>query len=58
MRNRPECINEKKVWSYLFNEVDGGLQIQTEVNEFPLDTLSLVLFLLQDEHLQGEKNKH
>lgn len=34
----------------LVNEVDGGLQVQSKVNELPLDALALVLFLLQDEH--------
>ncbi len=32
------------------NEVDTGLKIQTEVNEFPLYALSLVLLLLQYKH--------
>lgn len=34
----------------LLDEVDAGLQIEAEVNEVPLDALTLVLFLLQDEH--------
>lgn len=34
----------------LLNEVDAGLQVQAEVDEVPLDALSLVLLLLQDEH--------
>lgn len=32
------------------NEVDTGLKIQTEVDEVPLDALSLILLLLQYEH--------
>ena len=36
--------------AYLLEEVDGGLEIETEVDEGPLDALALVLLLLQDEH--------
>lgn len=32
------------------NEVDTGLKIQTEVDEVPLDALSLVLLLLKYKH--------
>ena len=34
----------------LLDEVDAGLQVETEVDEVPLDALALVLLLLQDEH--------
>merc|ERR1719334_458370 len=38
--------------AHLFlNQLDGLNQIHTEVDEGPLDTLSLVLFLLLDEHV-------
>ena len=36
--------------SYLFNQVDSWLQVQSKVYELPLDSFSLVLLLLQDEH--------
>lgn len=36
--------------SHLFNKINTGLQIETKVNEFPLDALSPVLLLLQNEH--------
>ena len=35
---------------YLFNEVDGWLEVETKVDEGPLDALSFVLLLLEDEH--------
>ena len=35
---------------WLLDEVDAGLQVEAEVDEVPLDTLALVLLLLQDEH--------
>ena len=38
--------------SYLLYQVDGGLQVQTKINKFPLNSFSLVFFLLQDEHLK------
>ena len=47
---------ENKKKTHLFSahrpldELDAGLQVQTEVNEVPLDALPLVLLLLQDEH--------
>ncbi len=34
----------------LLDEVDGGLQVEAEVDKLPLDALALVLLLLQDEH--------
>ena len=32
------------------NQVNCGLQIQSEIDKLPLDTFALVLFLFQDEH--------
>ncbi len=32
------------------DELDAGQQVEAEVDEVPLDALSLVLLLLQDEH--------
>ena len=38
------------MYMYLFDEVNGWLEVKAEVDEGPLDALALVLFLLQDEH--------
>ena len=35
---------------YLLDEVDGGLEVEAEVDEGPVDALAFVLLLLQDEH--------
>lgn len=37
--------------SYFLNHFDCGQQVQTEVNEGPVDTFFLVLFLLEHEHV-------
>lgn len=37
--------------AHLLNKLNAGSQIHTEVNELPDNTLLLVLFLLQDEHV-------
>merc|ERR1719383_219102 len=39
----------------LLDQLDGGQQVHAEVDEGPLDTLSLVLFLLLDEHVVVEE---
>lgn len=39
---------------YLFDQFDRWLQIHTKINKCPWYTLSLVLFLLQDEHVMIE----
>ena len=41
--------------SHLLNELNGGLQVHTEVNELPVDTFLLVLFLLQYKHVVVEE---
>jgi len=40
---------------YLFDEVDARLQVHTEVNKYPFDTLAFILFLLEHEHMVVEK---
>ena len=45
------CVKIKSVLSYLLNQVDGRLEIQSEINELPLDSFSLVFLLLENEHL-------
>ena len=40
---------------YLLNQLDTSGQIKTEVDEDPDDTLTLVLLLLQDEHVMVEE---
>ncbi len=41
--------------SYLFDKLNTGLQIHTEVNENPINALPLILFLLEHEHVVVEK---
>lgn len=41
--------------SHLFNEIDARLQIHSEVDEFPLNTLLFVFFLFQNEHVVVEE---
>ena len=38
--------------SYLLDQVNGWLQVQSEVDKFPLNSLSLVFLLFQNEHLE------
>lgn len=40
---------------YLFNKLNTGSQVHTEVDELPLNTFLLVLFLLEDEHVVVEE---
>jgi hypothetical protein len=37
--------------SHLLDEVNAGLQVKAKVDEDPVDSLTLVLFLLQHEHV-------
>ena len=48
-------LQSKRSEAHLLNEVDGGLQVEAEVDEVPLDTLLAVLLLLQDEHVVVEE---
>ena len=41
--------------NYLFNKIDTGLQVHTEVDKLPLDTLLFVFFLFQDKHVVVEE---
>ena len=45
----------KTCFLYLFDKIDASLKVQPKVNEGPLDSLPLVLLLLQDEHVVVEK---
>ena len=40
---------------YLLNELNAGLQVETEIDEGPLDTFTGVLFLFEDEHVVIEE---
>jgi redox-regulated HSP33 family molecular chaperone len=40
---------------YLFQEVDGVLQVHTKIDEGPFDTFTFVLFLLKNEHVVVEE---
>lgn len=35
---------------YLFDQIDGRLKIQAEVHKFPIDVLSTIFFLFENEH--------
>ncbi len=61
---KPFEVNKKKkkdehlvqmVDKYLFNELDASLQIHTEIDKGPFDTLTFVLFLLKYEHVVVEE---
>ena len=39
----------------LLHQLDGSLEIEPEVDESPVDSLPLVLFLFQDEHVVVEE---
>lgn len=41
-------LKKKSHWS--FDKLNARLQVKSEVNEVPLNSLSLVLLLLQDKH--------
>ena len=43
------------IYIYLLNKLNAGLQVHTEVNELPDNTLLLVLFLLQYKHVMVEE---
>ena len=40
---------------HLLNEVDGWLEIESKVDELPLDVLLSVLLLFQDKHVVVEE---
>ena len=40
---------------YLLNELNAGLQVETEIDEGPLDTFTSVLFLFENEHVVIEE---
>jgi len=40
---------------HLLNEVDGWLEVKTEVDELPLNVFTFVLLLLYDEHCVVEQ---
>ena len=35
---------------HLFNQIDGGLKIQTKINEIPGNSFSAVFLLFKNEH--------
>jgi len=40
---------------HLFNQINAGLQIHAEIDKGPFNALTLILFLLQNEHVMIEK---
>jgi len=41
--------------TYLFDEIDTGLQVHTEIDESPLNAFLPVFFLFKDEHVVVEE---
>lgn len=41
--------------THLLNEVNGGLEVKSKVNELPVDPFLAVLLLLLDEHVMVEE---
>ena len=44
------------LFSYLLDQVNGWLKVQTEINELPLDSFPLVFLLLENEHLNNNNS--
>ena len=40
---------------YLFEELNAGLEVHTKVYKYPVYALSMILFLLQHEHVMVEE---
>lgn len=40
-----------QAFKHLFNQIDTGQQVHTEIDKVPVNTLLLVLLLFQDEHV-------
>ena len=60
MSNRIIGYSTLFLWPYhrptnLLNKVNTLLQVHAEIDELPLDSLFLVLLLLQDEHVMIEE---
>lgn len=48
-------VNTLGICTHPLNEVNASLQVQAKVYEGPVNALSLVLLLLQDEHVVVEE---
>ena len=46
---------ETTAYTNLFNQINGSFQIHTKVNEVPVDSFFLVLFLFKNEHVMVEE---
>lgn len=42
-------------FQYFFDQFNASLQIETEINEHPLDSFALIFFLFEYEHVMIEK---
>lgn len=40
---------------HLFDQIDAGQQIHTEINKLPMNTFSGIFFLFEYEHVMVEK---
>lgn len=47
------CLRNRN--NYLLNQVNASEQVHSEINESPINSLFLVLFLLEDEHVMVEE---
>ena len=46
---------ETTAYTNLFNQINGSFQIHPKVNEVPVDSFFLVLFLFKNEHVMVEE---
>jgi len=53
--NENDCFCLELFFYYLLNELNAGLQVETEIDEGPLDTFTSVLFLFENEHVVIEE---
>lgn len=52
---RENGLGEEKWDMHLFNKINAGQQIQTEIDKCPNDTFSCIFFLFEYEHDMVEK---
>lgn len=54
-RDNALFIQDRDDTQRLLNQLNAGLQIETKIDESPLDAFTLVFFLLQHEHVVVEE---
>lgn len=50
LREEAFFVEESENSHRFFDQIDGGLEVETEIDEVPLDAFFLVFFLFEDEH--------